>query len=99
MVHMAVRRRMVRRFSTGRDIAPGISPDMIEPLLNTKQAAERLGTSVRALERLRSSGDGPRYCRIGPRLVGYRPADLNTWLEARSFAHRADELSRADRAA
>lgn len=57
-------------------------------------AAERLGAAVRTLQRWRARGCGPAYVRLGPRLVGYRAADLNSWMNSRTFPHRAAELAR-----
>jgi len=48
------------------------------PYLNTRQAAHRLGMTVRHLERMRSNGTGPRFRRHG-RLVFYHIDDLEAW--------------------
>ena len=49
---------------------------LTEPLLPTRRAAELLGgLSVRTLERWRVEGRGPRYVRIGGRVM-YDPRDL-----------------------
>lgn len=68
---------------------------MMDQLLSTKEAAEVLRASERALERWRVTGDGPKFCRVGPRRVVYRAADLAEWLEARVYQHRAAELAAA----
>jgi hypothetical protein len=41
---------------------------------------------------VRSTGDGPPFVRIGPRLIAYRLCDVETWLASRTFPHRAAEL-------
>jgi hypothetical protein len=46
-------------------------PDMID----TKEAARRLGLKTQTLNRWRFSGDGPRYYKVGG-AVRYSPADL-----------------------
>jgi predicted DNA-binding transcriptional regulator AlpA len=51
-------------------------------LLTQRDAARRLLLSPRTLERLRVSGTGPRYCKLGRR-VAYREADLESWIAAR----------------
>jgi predicted DNA-binding transcriptional regulator AlpA len=51
-------------------------------LYNQHDAARRLLLSPRTLERLRVSGTGPRYCKLGKR-VAYREADLEAWVSAR----------------
>lgn len=68
---------------------------MMDQIFSTKEAADWLRASERTLERLRVTGDGPKFCRIGPRRVVYRAADLAEWLEARAFQHRAAELAAA----
>ena len=45
--------------------------------------AKRLGTSERTLERLRATGGGPRFVKVG-RLIRYRESDLESWLAART---------------
>jgi hypothetical protein len=53
----------------------------------------------RTAQRWRATGDGPPFVRLGRRRVVYRVADIERWLAARTYAHRADELARrsADR--
>ena len=47
------------------------------------QAARYLGVSGAVLRLWRSEGKGPRYFRAGEKLVRYRRADLDSWIEAR----------------
>ncbi len=49
--------------------------------LNTKEAAEALGLSPITLRKWRCLGKGPGYLRLNPRLIRYRRADLEAWLE------------------
>ncbi|MCY4479319.1 MAG: helix-turn-helix domain-containing protein [Rhodospirillales bacterium] len=49
-------------------------------LLNTDQAAQRLGLSPRTLERYRVTGEGPEYLKIG-RAVRYTVSALERWLK------------------
>ena len=42
-------------------------------------AARILGLSQSTLAKLRLSGNGPAYCKLGRRVV-YRPGDLSEWL-------------------
>ena len=51
-----------------------------------KQAAKYLGVSEPALRLWRSLGKGPRYFRAGEKLVRYRRADLDVWIEERLSA-------------
>ena len=59
--------------------------------LTSKKAASYLGISEAALRLWRSHGEGPRYFRAGEKLVRYRRADLDAWIEARLSAPVATE--------
>jgi hypothetical protein len=48
----------------------------------------------RTAQRWRASGGGPAFIRLGRRRVVYRVADVERWVAERTFASRADELSR-----
>jgi predicted DNA-binding transcriptional regulator AlpA len=50
---------------------------------NERQAARYLGVSNAVLRVWRSRAKGPRYFRAGEKLVRYRRADLDTWIEKR----------------
>lgn len=47
--------------------------------LRTKQAAEYLGMGQSTLERKRIDGTGPRYRKLGVKIVVYAPEDLDDW--------------------
>lgn len=51
-----------------------------------KQAGRYIGISEAALRLWRAEGKGPRYFRAGEKLVRYRKADLDSWIEARLSA-------------
>ena len=51
--------------------------------LSTKEAATYIGLSASLLEKLRLQGTGPVFCRLGERVVRYRHADLDAWVNAR----------------
>lgn len=53
-------------------------------VLNADQVATRLGLSISTLAKMRLSGEGPTYSKLGRRVV-YRPADLDIWIEANRF--------------
>lgn len=62
-------------------------------LLTTREAAAFLRISVPTLERLRASGAGCRYRKLGPgkrARVVYAKADLIAWLETQSFQSTAE---------
>jgi excisionase family DNA binding protein len=52
-------------------------------MLTPRQAAHYLGVSDAALRLWRSEGKGPRFFRAGEKLIRYRRADLDFWVEAR----------------
>ncbi|WP_422385478.1 helix-turn-helix transcriptional regulator [Oceanicaulis alexandrii] len=53
----------------------------IPSLLNTAQVAERFNLSASYLNKLRLTGGGPRFVKIGRR-VAYDIVDLLEWIEA-----------------
>ena len=65
--------------------------------LPTRRAAEYCGVEPATLRNWRWKGTGPRYSRLGegPRARAvYRKADLDAWLEERSFDSTAEEVAR-----
>lgn len=48
--------------------------------LSTSEASTYTSLSAATLKKYRCSGTGPRYARIGSKIV-YRPSDLDAWLE------------------
>lgn len=52
--------------------------------LSPKQAADLIGISASTLAKLRLSGDGPAFLKLGKR-VAYRPADIESWISRRVF--------------
>lgn len=60
------------------------------PFLNTAQAAFYVGLSRRTLEKMRLTGDGPRFRKHG-RFVRYHIDDLDAW----SLGERRDSTSDA----
>ena len=55
---------------------------MIEPLLTTAAASRVTGIARSTLEKLRVTGMGPAFHKLG-RTVRYTSADLEVWLSAR----------------
>jgi predicted DNA-binding transcriptional regulator AlpA len=53
-----------------------------ERLVDTREAATFVGCTRAALALWRKQRRGPSYVRVG-RLVRYRPADLNSWVQSR----------------
>ncbi len=60
-----------------------VSPkgDKAEQLICTKVAAACLGISHQTLEKWRSQNRGPRFCKIGGKIVRYRKSDLDAFVE------------------
>ena len=56
---------------------------MTRRLLSKKQLAEKIGRSVRHLERLISIGEGPTLIRVGVRAVAIDEDDGDAWIESR----------------
>lgn len=55
-----------------------ISAEVPTRYLRTREAAEFLGLSHRTLEKHRTYGTGPKYLKLGGRVV-YRVEDLQVW--------------------
>ncbi len=63
--------------------------------LTQNEAAELLRLSPRTLERHRVAGTGPKFTKLGRRVV-YRVSELETWATERTFASTAEaEQARA----
>lgn len=68
-------------------------PQHLQPgdLVDQRRAAEILGVNPHTLENWRWRGIGPRWRRVGVRLVRYHRADLAAFIEA-------DDTDKADAA-
>lgn len=53
-------------------------------LMNERAAAAILGASVQTLRNWRWKNTGPRYRKIGPRLVRYHRADLQAFIDGKA---------------
>jgi hypothetical protein len=58
------------------------------------QFCKKYHVAPRTAQRWRVTGDGPPFVRLGPHKIVYRVSDTEAWAAARTFTHRADELSR-----
>lgn len=72
---------------------------MADLYLTEGNISKRFGIPSRTLQRWRVTGDGPPYTRIGPRRILYPVAAFEAWLSSRTYAHRAEEMSRTGDAA
>ena len=50
-------------------------------ILRTPAASAYIGLSASTLEKMRLTGEGPRFLRLGSRAVGYDVRDLDAWLD------------------
>jgi Helix-turn-helix domain len=60
------------------------------PMLNAADAAAYCGSTASTFAKLRVTGGGPVYIKIGKRVI-YDPADLDRWLAAHRRASVSDE--------
>lgn len=58
-------------------------------LLDAQEAADWTGLSMSTLAKLRLSGKGPAYVKLGRR-VAYRPEDLDAWINANRVKSTAE---------
>ena len=58
-------------------------------MLRTQAAATYCGSSASTFEKLRLTGDGPVYSKIGRRVV-YRIEDLDAWLASKRRRSTSD---------
>jgi excisionase family DNA binding protein len=63
-----------------------------ENLLTQTEVAELTRLSKRTLERMRVTGDGPRFCKLGRRVV-YRLADIDAWVASRVVTSTSEARS------
>ena len=61
-------------------------------ILDTSEAAARVRLSKPTLERLRLTGNGPAFVKLG-RAVRYRKADLDDWLASRLVRSTSQEVA------
>lgn len=59
-----------------------LTSETIANLLDTKAAAVRVGLSPVTMERMRLTGEGPAYAKLG-KAVRYRIADIDAWVADR----------------
>lgn len=65
---------------------------MADSLLNEKEVAERLGRSVKTVQKDRCYGSGPPFVKVG-RLVRYRESDVDAYLAALPAYRSTSEVS------
>ena len=60
-------------------------------MMRTAEAAAYCGSSASTFEKLRLYGGGPRYVKLGRRVV-YDPADLEAWFNANRRRSTSDTM-------
>ncbi len=73
----------IEKFVESRRV-PGLA------LLTTEQAAKELTVSAGYLHKLRVTGGGPKFVRMG-RAIRYRAADLLEWVNDRAAKSTSDD--------
>ena len=68
---------------------PANFTDLPTRYLRTPEASRFVGLSIRTLEKHRIYGTGPRYSKLGGRVV-YRVEDLQAWVESGAKASTSD---------
>jgi predicted DNA-binding transcriptional regulator AlpA len=71
------------------DVARHESRDFPNRLLSVPEAARSLGLSASTLNKLRLSGDGPLYMKLGRRVL-YDLRDLEAWARERKRSHTSE---------
>ena len=64
---------------------------MVEPCMRTPEAAKYVALAASTLTKMRLTGDGPPFVKVGPRAIAYRKADVDAWLEARVRRSTSDK--------
>jgi len=59
--------------------------------MNEKEVANYSGLSVRTIQRLRMTGEGPAYRRLGRRRVAYLRSDIDAWVHSRVYRSTSEE--------
>jgi predicted DNA-binding transcriptional regulator AlpA len=62
----------------------------MQPLLTQRQCAEALALSERTVERLRTTGLGPKFIRIR-HSIRYRLCDVEAWIASRVVGSTSEE--------
>lgn len=70
----------------------------MENLLKVKEAAKVIGLSASTMNKMRCTGHGPRFYRIGKRRIGYALTDLQDWLSGSQHTSTSEYLADEKRA-
>jgi predicted DNA-binding transcriptional regulator AlpA len=64
-------------------------------VVDAREAARRLGLSTSTLAKMRLSGAGPAYVKLGRR-VAYRTEDLEAWVVANRYCSTSEYTTRQE---
>ncbi|MBK6298149.1 MAG: helix-turn-helix domain-containing protein [Sphingomonadales bacterium] len=65
---------------------------MTRAYLRTRDAASYLGVGKSTLERKRIEGTGPKFRRLGTRMISYAVADLDAWASENVHTSTSEKL-------
>jgi excisionase family DNA binding protein len=77
-------------------VHPAFQEHAMEEILDAVAAARYVGLSTSTLAKMRLSGNGPAFLKLGRRVL-YRRADLDAWLESRVARDTTDADARLSR--
>jgi predicted DNA-binding transcriptional regulator AlpA len=75
-----------------------MTQDTVDTLLTEQDVSRWLRISLAVLQRLRSSGAGPRFVQLSERRIAYCKSDVEAWLAART-TDRVGSIGRRHRRA
>ncbi len=58
-------------------------------VMTTDEVARYLGINKKTLDRMRGRGDGPSYLRLTGKIIRYRRADIDNFIESRVRSNTA----------
>jgi len=61
-------------------------------LWTTKRVAEYLGCAPITIKIWRQQGRGPKFVRVSPRSIRYRPEDVKTFLDSRTLKSTSEAI-------
>lgn len=61
--------------------------------LTIEQFCAMVHINPKTAQRQRLNGEGPPFVRAGAKRVLYRRRDVDAWLKAKTFRHRAEEAT------
>ena len=69
---------------------------MTDDVMNTRQAAHSYHLSPSWLNKLRVTGDGPEYIKLGNKVL-YRRSDIERWLDENRRRSTSDAARKSER--